>query len=142
VADKYVVPALPDLAAQALDKVCESAFSIPEFLDAVRPAEAVTVSKDGPLWASVKPKIRKNITILLQCEEFRNLFLEPEFVSLNLEMLGLLDPNCGGDLVVRGETHCKSLVNMAGANDDARSLNDQWDQAGGYTFHGTGRRLG
>lgn len=88
-ADKYDVPQLQALAAQRLSKVCDPNKDMDDFLNIICLIDGLTNPADSTLWHIVIPKIKTNIGVLLQSEEFMALVLKMK--DLNFKLLALLD---------------------------------------------------
>ena len=86
-ADKYDLQDLRTLVVERLNHICEPTDNVDEFIAVLRVTDACTAEKR--LWNILLPKVRANITLLLEDETFQELVMEVP--SLTIPLLGMLD---------------------------------------------------
>jgi len=88
IADKYEVTKLQSLAADKLKSLSKKPKDHPEFIAALNLINGCTNPNDSTLDDIVLPQIKKNLTTLLQLDDFKEHVLDNR--ALNLELLSML----------------------------------------------------
>lgn len=138
IADKYDVPQLQQLAAQKFGKVCAPVSDIDDFIAALCAVDGATNPADNTLWKVVLPIIEKNISYLLQHEQFKAVV--DSIPELKWGLLALLDPSRPRELTLPAPS-TSSTVSIPGFEHEG----DDEDEAEMRPFsdwRGPGRRLG
>lgn len=87
IADKYDVAPLRTLVVEHIDRSCNPAKDVDDFVAALRVTDACTAG--NAIWDVLLPKAKTNISLLLQDKAFHELVMEvPTFT---LPLLGYLD---------------------------------------------------